>query len=263
MAQSAPPQTPPEPPPEREPNEKYLTLMEHLRELRYRVIVCSLAIVAGLSITAVFSEDIIKYLEDPARERSENFQPVFLEPFENFVVYFKVALMGGIVLAMPVIVFQILRFVSPALRGREKAWLWGTVAGCSALFAAGVAFAYYVALPPALDFLLNFSNDAATPTIRIGSYIDFVTRLLFFTGVSFQMPIVMMYLGRLNILRAGQMRKWWRYAIVLIAVIAAVVTPSVDPITMMLVMAPMLVLYVLGIILAWIVQPKQTATLEA
>jgi sec-independent protein translocase protein TatC len=258
MAQ-APAQIPPEPPSERVRGEKYLTLMEHLIELRYRVMVSSVAVIIGLAITAAFAGDIIDYLEEPARQKSESFQPQFIEPFENFAVYFKVALLGGLILAMPVIAFQALRFVSPALRGRERVWLWGTVAGCSVLFLVGVAFAYYVALPPALDFLLNFNNEAAVPNIRISSYIDFVTRLLFWTGVCFQMPIIMMYLGRLNIVRAGQLIRWWRQAIIIIAVIAAVVTPSVDPVTMVLVMAPMLLLYVLGIVLAFFVQPRARA----
>lgn len=258
MAQ-APAQIPPEPPSERVRGEKYLTLMEHLIELRYRVMVSSVSVMIGLAITAAFAGDIIDYLEEPARNKSESFQPQFIEPFENFAVYFKVALLGGLILAMPVIVFQALRFVSPALRGRERVWLWGTVAGCSVLFLAGVAFAYYVALPPALDFLLNFNNAAAVPNIRISSYIDFVTRLLFWTGVCFQMPIIMMYLGRLNIVRAGQLIHWWRQAIIIIAIIAAVVTPSVDPVTMLLVMAPMLLLYILGLVLAFFVQPRARA----
>jgi sec-independent protein translocase protein TatC len=257
MARSAAPQRPPEPPPETEPGEKYLTLMEHLKELRYRVVVCSVGIVIGLAITAVFAGDIIDFLEQPARDRSPQFQPQFIEPFENFVVYFKVALLGGLVLGMPVIVFQVLRFVSPALRGRERMWLWGTVFGATALFLAGVAFAYYIALPPAMDFLLNFNTDLASPNIRISSYIDFVTRLLFWTGVCFEIPIVVMYLARFGIVRAAQLLRWWRYAIVLIAVVAAIVTPTVDPVTMSLVMAPMVVLYFLGIILAFIVQPRR------
>jgi sec-independent protein translocase protein TatC len=259
MTRSAPPQKPPEPPPEKERGEKYLTLMEHLSELRYRMIVCALAVVIGLSITAVFAHDIIKFLEEPAKDRSPLFEPQFIEPFENFVVYFKVAMLGGLVLGMPVIVFQVLRFVSPALRGRERLWLWGTVAGAFGLFLLGVAFAYFVALPPALDFLLNFNNDLATPNIRIGSYIDFVTRLLFWTGVTFQIPIVVMYLARFSIVRAEQLVRWWRYAIVAIAVVAAIVTPTIDPVTMSLVMAPMIVLYFLGIVLAFIVQPRRPA----
>src|SRR6185369_11448013 len=114
-----------------------------------------------------------------------------------------------------------------------------------ALFLSGVAFAYYVALPPALDFLLNFNNDLANPNIRLGSYIDFVSRLLFWTGVSFETPIIVMYLGKIGIVSAGQLLRWWRYAVVLIAVVAAIITPTVDPVTMSLVMAPMIVLYFL------------------
>lgn len=261
MARSAPTEPPPEhPQEERNPGERYLTLMEHLQELRYRVFVSAIAVVVGLGISAIFANDVIQLLEDPAIERApEGFQFQFIEPFENFVTYFRVALLGGLIIGMPVIVYQFLRFIAPGLRGGERRWLYGTVVGATGLFLTGVAFAYYVALPPALDFLLNFNNDLANPNIRLGSYIDFVTRLLFWTGVCFEMPLVLMYLARFNIVRAGQMRAWWRYAVVLIAVIAAVVTPTVDPVTMSLVMAPMLGLYAVGIVLAWIVQPKQKA----
>jgi len=253
MAQSPPKENlPPDLPEER--GERYLTLMEHLSELRYRVTVSGLAVVVGLAVTAIIADDIIEFLKEPAEDRSENFQLQFIEPFENFVVYFKVALLGGLVLGMPVIVYQILRFIGPGLRGSERRWLYGTVAGSFFMFISGVAFAYYVALPPAMDFLLNFNDDLAQPNIRIGSYIDFVTRLLFWTGVSFQMPIIVMYLGRFNIITPRQMLQWWRYAIVLIAVVAAIITPTIDPVTMSLVMAPLIVLYFLGIILAWIVR---------
>ena len=107
-----------------------------------------------------------------------------------------------------------------------------------------------------MDFLLNFNNDLAQPNIRIGSYIDFVTRLLFWTGVVFETPLVIMYLARFRVVRGGQLLRWWRYAIVGAAVIAAIVTPTVDPVTMSLVMAPIVVLYFVGIGLAFIVQPK-------
>jgi sec-independent protein translocase protein TatC len=258
MARSAPAEPPPElPPEEKDLGERYLTLMEHLQELRYRVMVSAVAVVIGLGISAVFASRIIKFLEQPAKDRAPaDFQFQFIEPFENFATYFRVALLGGLIIAMPVIVFQILRFVSPGLRGRERLWLWGTVFGASALFLIGVTFSYYVALPPALNFLLNFNTDLAHPNIRLGSYIDFVTRLLFWTGVCFEMPLVLMYLARFRIVRARQLLSWWRYAVVLISIIAAVVTPTVDPVTMSLVMVPMIVLYFLGIILAFIVQPK-------
>lgn len=263
MARSAPTDTPPDPTEERDPGERYLTLMEHLKELRYRVFVCAIAVCVGLLISAIFADRAIEFLQEPARDKApDDFQFQFIEPFENFATYFRVALLGGVILAMPVIVYQILRFLAPGLRGSERTWLYGTVIGATGLFLSGVAFSYYVALPPALDFLLNFNNDLANPNIRLGSYIDFVTRLLFFTGLSFELPLIVMYLGKFGIVSAKQLLQWWRYAIVGIAVVAAVITPTVDPVTMSLVMAPMIVLYFLGIVLAFIVRPRAKVAAE-
>ena len=261
MARSAPTEPPPERPPEtREAGERYLTLMEHLQELRYRVFVSAFAVVVGLGISAIFANDVISFLEDPAKERApEGFQFQFIEPFENFVTYFRVALLGGLIIGMPVIVYQFLRFIAPGLRGSERRWLYGTVFGATALFLSGVAFAYYVALPPALDFLLNFNNDLANPNIRLGSYIDFVTRLLFWTGVCFETPLVVMFLGKFGIVNPRQLLNWWRYAIVAAFAIAAVVTPTIDPVTQSLVAGPIIVLYFLGIVLAFIVRPRAKA----
>jgi len=132
------------------------------------------------------------------------------------------------------------------------------VAGTFVLFLGGVAFAYYIALPPALGFLLGFGGgDIAKPELRIGSYVDFVTRLLFWTGVTFQTPLVVMYLARFGIVGARQLLRWWRFAIVGAFVVAAIVTPTIDPVTQSLVAGPIIILYFLGIILAVFVQPKR------
>lgn len=259
MTQTAPPEPPPETPAE-EPGEKLLTLFEHLQELRRRVTISAIAVIIGLAVSAYFGQDIIEFLKEPAEKRVDNFEPSFIEPFELFVTYFRVALLGGVIIAMPVIVYEALGFVSPGLKPGERRWLYGTVIGATGLFLGGVAFAYYVALPPALDFLLNFGNgDLAQPNIRIGSYIDFVTRLLFWTGVSFQTPIVVMFLARIGLVRAGQLVRWWRLAIVVAFVIAAIVTPTIDPVTQSLVAGPIIVLYFVGIVLALFVQPKKVS----
>jgi sec-independent protein translocase protein TatC len=156
------------------------------------------------------------------------------------------------------IVYQGLRFVSPGLNPNERRWLYATVFGATVLFLSGVAFAYYVALPPALDFLLGFGGgDLAKPELRIGSYVDFVTRLLFWTGVSFQTPLIVMYLSRFGIVSAGQLLRWWRFAIVAAFVVAAIVTPTIDPVTQSLVAGPIIVLYFLGIVLAVFVRPRR------
>jgi len=256
MSTAAPSEKPPDHP-ERERGERYLTLVEHLQELRYRLTVSAIAVVIGLAISAYFGTDLIEFLKKPAESRSEDFKLIFTEPFGGFVPYFQVALLGGLIFAMPVILYQTLAFVTPGLTSAERRWLQGTVVGASGLFIAGVAFAYYVALPPALDFLLNFGDDLAEPNIRLGSYIDFVTRLLFWTGVSFETPLVIMFLAKLRIVSAWQLIRWWRLAIVGAFVIAAVVTPTIDPVTQSLVAGPIIVLYCLGIGLAFIVQPRE------
>jgi sec-independent protein translocase protein TatC len=259
MTSAAPPDpTPPTSDPPQE-EERYLTLSEHLGELRRRLTICVGAVVVGIMVAAYFGNDLILFLKEPGEEASPNFKLIFLEPFENFVVYFRVSLLGGLVLAMPVIVWQVLGFLSPGLRGRERTWLWGTALGAGGLFLTGVLFAYYVALPPALDFLLNFGDDYAEPTIRIGSYMDFVTRLLFWTGVSFEMPIVIMYLARFRVVTTTQLIHWWRLAFVGAFIIAAIVTPSIDPVTQTLVAGPIIILYIIGIGLAFLVQPRRAA----
>jgi sec-independent protein translocase protein TatC len=248
---------PPEPPPERSKenkSERNLTLVEHLQELRLRLTVSAVAVVIGLAVSAYFGERSIEFLKEPA---GKDVQLQFIEPFELFATYFRVALLGGLIIAMPVIVSQILLFVTPALQTTEKGWLIGTVIGATLLFLAGVAFSYYVALPPALDFLFNFGGDLAEPNIRIGSYIDFVTRLLFWTGVSFETPLVVMYLARFRIVTAKQLLQWWRLAFVGAFVISAIVTPTIDPVTQTVVAGPIILLYFLGIILAVIVQPRR------
>ena len=256
VAPSGPPQGSPQP----ERGERYLTLVEHLQELRRRLIICAVAVVAGLAVSAVFTDDLLEFMKKPAEDQREGFVLVFLEPFESFVTYFKIALMGSLVIAMPVVVYQILAFVAPGLKPNERRWLYGTAIGATVLFLVGVAFAYYVALPPALGFLLNFQDDIAEPQIRLGSYFDFVTRLLFWTGVSFQTPLVVMFLARFRIVTARKLIGWWRLAIVGAFVIAAVVTPTPDPVTCTIVALPLIVLYILGIILALIVQPRESTS---
>jgi sec-independent protein translocase protein TatC len=256
MTRAAPAEPPPEAPDPHD-DDRYLTLSEHLGELRRRLTISGIAVVLGIIVSAYFGEDLIEFLKKPGEDASPEFRLVFLEPFENFVVYFRVSMLGGITLAMPVIVWQVLGFLSPGLNKNERRWLYGTAVGATALFVTGVLFAYYVALPPALDFLLNFGDDIAEPTIRIGSYIDFVTRLLLFTGLSFEMPIIVMYLARFRIVNSTQLIHWWRPAIVGAFIIAAIVTPSIDPVTQTFVAGPIIVLYIIGIGLAILVQPRK------
>jgi sec-independent protein translocase protein TatC len=259
MARSAPPEPPPGlPPEEKDPGERYLTLMEHLRELRYRVMVSAGAVVVGLGISAVFANRIIVFLEQPAKDQAPSgFHFQFIEPFELFSTYLKVSLFGGVVLGMPFIIYHTLRFIAPGLKGNERRWLYGGTFSASALFVAGVAFAYFVALPPTMHFFVNFNTDLATPNFRISSYIDFVTRLLFWTGVGFETPLVMMVLGRLGVVSARQLLGWWRYAVLGSFLASVFIAPHVNPVTHFFVAGPLFALYFLGVFLVFLIRLRR------
>jgi sec-independent protein translocase protein TatC len=242
----------------REPFEegKVLTILEHLQELRRRLIIASAALLIGVLAAAVFTQQFLHWLTAPAKDQVQDLSIIYTEPLEYWATYFRVALVGGVALAMPVIVYEILAFVGPGLTRQERRWVYPVVLGASLSFLGGAAFAYYVELPPALRFLLGFSGDVAQPFIKIGSYIDFVTRLMMVTGLVFEMPLLVMGLAKLGVVNSRRLLGWWRYALVLAFVVAAIVTPSIDPVTQSLVAAPIIVLYFAGIILAKLVEAR-------
>jgi sec-independent protein translocase protein TatC len=235
---------------------KVLTILEHLQELRQRLIIAAGALLICTVGSLVFTQWLLEWLTAPARDEVEDVAIVFTEPLEYWATYFRVALFAGVALAMPVIVYQILAFVGPGLTRQERRWVYPIVLGASLAFAGGAAFTYYVVLPPALRFLLSFSGDVAEPFIKIGSYINFVTRLMLVTGLVFELPLVVMGLAKLGVVNSRRLLGWWRYALVLAFVAAAIVTPSIDPVTQSLVAGPIIVLYFAGIALAKLVEAR-------
>jgi sec-independent protein translocase protein TatC len=235
---------------------KVLTILEHLQELRRRLIISAAALILGTVASAIFTQQLLEWLTEPAKDQVKDLSIVYTEPLEYWGTYFRVALVGGVALAMPIIVYELLAFVGPGLTRKERRWVYPIVLGASLSFVGGAAFAYYVELPPALRFLLGFSGDVATPFIKIGSYINFVTRLMMVTGFVFELPLVVMGLAKLGVVTSRRLLGWWRYALVLAFVVAAVVTPSIDPVTQSLVAAPIIVLYFAGIILAKLVEAR-------
>ena len=176
---------------------------------------------------------------------------VSIEVTENLAIYMRVAMLGGIIFGMPFIVYQLLRFILPGLKTNERGWLLIIVPMASLLFVAGVAFTWFVMIPSAVPFLIHFLG--ITTQVRPLNYFSFVTTLMFWIGICFELPLVMMFLARLKIVNAKQLAKGWRYAVVAIAIIAAAVTPTVDPVNMGLVMLPLMGLYVISVVLAAIV----------
>jgi len=260
MAIQPPTQAPPqEPPPE--PSEprglegRTLTILEHLQELRNRLMIVAAALVVGVGVSVwPLTGWFIEFLKEPAQARREDFELVFFEPLEGWTTYFRVSLLLGIAIAMPVIVYQMLAFVGPGLTKQERRWLYPIVVGASAMFIGGCAFAYYIELPPALGFLLNPPGGVGDPLIGAGKYFAFVTRLMLVTGLVFELPIVVMGLAKLGVVDSRRLLGWWRHAIILAFVMAAVVTPSIDPMTQSLVAGPLIVLYFMGIALSKFVE---------
>jgi sec-independent protein translocase protein TatC len=151
---------------------------------------------------------------------------------------------------MPVIVYQIGRFVSPGLTKEEKRYLFILVPGATISFLGGVAFAYFVMMPAAIPFLLGFLSDVVEQRWAIGEYLSFVTSLLFWIGLAFELPLFVYFLAKIGLVNAEMLSRNRKYALVGIAVLSAVITPTVDPLNMALVMGPLIVLYELGVILA-------------
>lgn len=173
---------------------------------------------------------------------------VSIEVTESVGVYMRVGLLAGFIMAFPVIVYQLISFIVPGLYDNEKRWLLIAIPVSTILFITGVSFAFFVMLPAALPFLLGFLPVNAMP--RISTYIDFVTNLMFWIGVSFETPLVMFVLAKFHIVTPAMLLKQWRYAVVIIAVLAAVITPTVDPVNMGLLMAPLFAIYLLSILFA-------------
>ncbi len=234
------------------------TILGHLQELRYRAMISAGALVVGIAVsfwplTGMF----IEFLAEPGRQEVDNFELIFTEPLEYWTSYFKVSLMLGISISMPVHVYQLLAFVTPGLTWNERKWLYPIVVGATFSFFVGAAFAYYIELPPALKFLIDQPSSITkdvTPLIKIQSYIDFVTRLILATALVFELPLVVMGLAKIGVVTSKKLLGWWRFAIIGAFVAAAIVTPSIDPVTQSLVAGPIIVLYFIGIGLAKLVE---------
>ena len=241
-------------------NQGQMSIMEHLDELRSRLLKSIIALAITTSLSFAVTEKLMAYLIAPA-----GIKPVFLRPTEMFVTYFKVALMAGAVLAMPFLVYQLVQYIWPGLQKSERRYVGIVVPGATVSFVAGVAFTYYIALPFALRYLVSFGGNLVEAQWAIGEYISFVTSLLFWSGVVFETPLLMFFLARLGVVTPKFLSSNRRYAIIIIAVVAAVVTPTPDPFNMGVVMVPLLAMYEIGIILAKIAyrERQQKARVKA
>ncbi|HEY86944.1 MAG TPA: twin-arginine translocase subunit TatC [Dehalococcoidia bacterium] len=245
--------------PEIETNNK-LTFIGHIGELRHRLLKCVIVLVITIGISFFLTEPyIFPTLISPVKDllSTGEINLIFTQMTEMIGTYMKVSLAAGIILAMPYLVYQLLMFVSPALTRREKKRVYLLLPWITLMFIAGVAFGYFILIPPATSFLMTFGSNIADPMIKIGNYISIVTRLLVASGAVFETPVIILFLARLGIVKAKMLSSKRRHAIVAAFILAAIITPTFDPINQSLVALPLIVLYEISIWLAKLVQPKE------
>ncbi|MCA9873019.1 MAG: twin-arginine translocase subunit TatC [Ardenticatenaceae bacterium] len=223
------------------------TLLEHLNELRKRITWAALALVVATIISFIFAQKILLFLLEPYNSQLQT-----LRPTEGIETFFKVALVSGIILSMPVILWQFWLFISPGLTKKERRYVYVFIPAALGLFLLGILFAWYVLVPAAVAFLSSFMPDVFKTDWTGQEYISFILAMLFWLGLSFQMPVIIYVLAAVGLVNGPMLRDQWRVAVVGVAVLAAAITPSIDPVTMLLTMAPLLVLYFLSIGLAYL-----------
>ena len=227
-------------------SDRELTIIEHLEEFRDRLIRALVALVICTLFSLIFTGRFLKVLTGPMGEE----KPIFLRPTEMIFTYMKVALIGGLALAMPVIAYEFVKFVLPGLYAHERRYLYIVIPAATFSFLAGLAFAYFLMLPFAVKFLLHYGTDIASPQWRIGEYFSFVSALLIGMGFVFELPLVVFFLAKAGIVTPRMLSSYRKFAILLYFILAAVITPTGDPVNMALVVLPLLVLYEIGVLLA-------------
>jgi sec-independent protein translocase protein TatC len=231
---------------------------QHLEELRKRLIASLLAIAGGFLLAWYWAPQIFDFLAKPIRQVLPPGQNLaYTRLTEPFLMYFRVALLAGILISSPVVLWQVWLFISPALYRREKRYVWPFVTFGVLFFLSGCAFAYYEAFPLVVRFLVGVGAPF-TPVITINEYLGMASKLILGLGLCFEMPILVFFLARLGIVSEIWLLKKFKYAVLIIFIIAAVITPTPDVATQCVFAFPMIGLYLLGILIAWVFRRKET-----
>jgi sec-independent protein translocase protein TatC len=233
--------------------EQKLTLLGHIYELRKRLIRSVIAIGIGIIIAFIFWRWLFYILMLPA----QNMNLIFIELTEMIGVVMRVCLAAGLILAMPYLTLQVILFIRPALTKKEERYVYIMLPWVAVMFLGGVAFGYFVLIPPAIEFLYSFGSDIATPQIIIGNYISIVTRLLLAIGLVFELPVLTTLLARMGIVKPEWLASKRKAAIIGAFILAAIITPTFDPINQTLVAVPLIVLYEMSIWLAKLVYRRK------
>jgi sec-independent protein translocase protein TatC len=240
--------------------------LDHLEELRKRIVYSIIAVALGCAACWGYRERIYEFMQRPIMDAlRKNGLPeklVYLNPTEPFNLYLKIAALAGLFLTSPFVLYQVWLFISPGLYRREKKYVVPFMVSTIGLFTCGGYFGYRIVYPRALDFLIDFGRKMQ-PMITIGEYTQLFLSIVLGMGLIFELPVIVFFLAFMGILSPGFMLKHFRYAILIIFVIAAIVTPTPDVVNMCIFAAPMVGLYAVSVGVAWVVHPKQREARKA
>ena len=232
-----------------EEEEKEMTFLEHLEELRWRIIWSLIGLVIGTIICLVFIDFLVDaILLRPARNSGVKLQN--LKPFGQLFLYFQVAMIGGVILSLPNIFYQLWKFIAPALRKSERKYIWWIVIFTTLCFLIGIVFAYFVMLPFTLKFAATFGSATIVNQFAIDEYMNIIISVMLGAGLVFELPMISFFLTKLGILKPEYMRKYRRHAIVFIMIAAAFLTPGTDPVSQVVLAIPLLLLYEISILIS-------------
>jgi sec-independent protein translocase protein TatC len=240
-----------------------MPIMEHLRELRSRIIRCALAIAVGMMVLLATYNPVKDFLTKPYRDLCRE-RPDFkcdgslfsLGPLDGFSARMRICAYGGLILALPVIMWQIWRFIVPALSKKERTYAVPFIASSVLLFTVGCYLAYWT-LDKALEFLISWSGEDVTQAYQVTKYVSLVVMMMLAFGVGFLSPVLLVFLQLAGAIKPQTLLKQWRYAIMGIFVTAAVITPSGDPISMLALAVPLSILYLVAILVGWLLTRRR------
>jgi len=239
-------------------NGKEMSFLDHLEELRWRLIKALLGLLVGVILCGIFADRLVNdFILRPSRTITPPLHLINTVPYGQITFYMMVVIVGGLILSSPWILYQLWKFVEPGLLLKERKYISGIVLCTTLCFLAGVAFAYFIMLPYMLQFFATFGTIDIQNMISISEYMSFVLQLILLSGLIFELPMVSYFLARFGIVTPAFMRHYRRHAIVIILIIAAVVTPTTDPVTMTVFALPMFLLFELSIWIAAIAQRKR------
>ncbi len=232
-----------------------MSFLDHLEELRWRIIYSLIGLLVGTLIAWIFIDFLVdKVLLKPARDSGASLQN--LRPFGQLFMYMEVAIIVGVIISLPNIFYQFWKFLAPALRKKERKYITSIVFFSTFCFLCGAAFAYYVMIPFALKFAVQFGSSAIKNEFAIDEYLSIVLSIIVGAGIVFELPMISFFLTKIGILKPEYMRKYRRHAIVVIFILAAVLTPGTDPVSQVVLAVPLFLLYEISIFISKLAAKK-------